>query len=132
MRTPILALSAICGALSTALSVHAAQPLFATGLDTALSPHSVLYRIDDYTIQPRAVRIGDTGRILNDLAIDPSSQRFYGTDPKTFSLYELNPNNGTANLIGSNGLVFNGLAFDKGGQLWGWNCNGSCVGCLYR
>jgi len=112
--------------------LDAAQPLFATGITTLKHSNTVLYRIDDYGTAPKAVKIGDTGQAFADVAIDPTTQRFYAeTAVNPAVLFELNPTNGTASPIQSLGTNMPGLTFDRSGQLWGWGGSGGGVG-LYK
>ena len=116
---------AILAFLALTRPLDAAQPLFAAGLNTVLITNSVLYRIDDYPTAPKAVKIGETGQVLFDLAIDPTTQRFYAVGSSGLgTLYELNPTNGVATRIGDTGTTQVGLAFDKTGQLYSFGSTG--------
>jgi hypothetical protein len=124
-----LSLIALLGPLSAGVPLEAAQPLFAIGFHTTAYPNSVLYRIDDYATAPKAAKIAETTNTFIDVAIDPTTQRFYATDiGSPQKLYELYPSNGTATAIQTVSGFQVGLAFDRGGQLWGWDANGG----LYR
>ena len=129
MKTRLAALLALLGPLAAGVQLEAAQPLFAIGFHTVAYPNSVLYRIDDYATAPKAAKIAETTNLFIDVAIDPTTQRFYATDIGSPQLlYELNPSNGTATVIQSVAGFQVGLGFDRGGQLWGWEANGG----LYR
>src|SRR5437899_422463 len=102
MITKLAALLVLLGPFAAGVQLHAAQPLFAIGYRTLVYPDSVLYRIDDYATAPKATKIVETTNIFIDVAIDPTTQRFYAADiGSPQRLYELNPSNGTATVIQS-------------------------------
>lgn len=102
------------------LSLAAGQSLYAVGLDLGSIDSSFLYRIDNYGSSPQAHVLGDTGELLFDLAIDPTTGRFYGVSPDG-NLYELDANTGQSFLIGFTGhFDLNALEFDTNGQAWAW------------
>jgi len=99
------------------------QTLYALGLDFGLSG-SVLYRVDNYGTNPQAHTIGGSGEELFDLAIDPTTGRFYGVSPDGH-IYELNASTGGASAVGSTGRFdLNALEFDATGQAWAWGGSG--------
>lgn len=105
------------------------QALYATGIDLGSTGGSRLYRIDNYETNPVATVIGGTFKSVWDVAIDPTTGRFYGLGADG-SFYELNPANGLASLVGSTGEVdVNALEFDAAGQAWTW---GGLTGDLFR
>lgn len=100
-----------------------AQTLYALGLDFG-SSGSVLYRVDNYANNPQAHAIGGSGETLFDVAIDPTTGRFYGISPDG-SLYELNAATGDASEVGFTGRSdLNSLEFDSAGQAWAWGTSG--------
>ncbi len=115
-------LSFLWGALCVTVLVPSARAgmLFAVGSGVG-DRSSNLYRIDNYATSPAAVNIGETGHIMFDLAIDPTTDRFYAIDDSR-QLFELNPLTGQATLIGNTGISGsqNALAFDASGQLFSW------------
>lgn len=108
--------------------VAAGQTLYGVGLDLDFGGSSFLYRIDNYGSSPQAHVIGDTDELLFDLAIDPTTGRFYGVSPDG-NLYELDPDTGQAFEVGFTGRFdLNALEFDANGQAWAWGGGGD----LYR
>lgn len=99
------------------------RTLYGVGLDFGSgSPgSSYLYRIENYSTNPRAQIIGDTLEDLFDVAIDPTTGRFYGLGPDG-DLYELSTATGQASRVGFTGRFdLNALAFDATGQAWAWS-----------
>jgi len=108
------------GILCLALAASTAQADVLYGIGSGVGDGSSnLYRIDNYATSPTAVDLGETGHVLGDIAIDPTTNRFYGIS--NTQLFELNPNNAHATLIGTTGVGSqNALGFDASGQLYSW------------
>jgi hypothetical protein len=105
------------------------QSLYAVGVDAGFTGiTSFLYRIDDYGSHPRAHFIGQTFEDLLDLAIDPTTGRFYGLGA-TGHLFELDPATAAATSRGATGQRdLNAFAFDVDGNAWAWSSsNGNLV-----
>jgi len=119
MKTRIL-FGLLASLWAAIMDLHAAQPLFAVGFQTAIYTNSsVLYRVDDYhTNVPSASKIGDTHVLFNGFAIDPTAGTFYGVGlASPYVLYTLS---GSDAVVGpAIGSKIWGLAFDRMGQLWG-------------
>lgn len=106
------------------------QSLYAVGVDAGFTGiTSFLYRIDDYGSHPRAHFIGQTFEDLLDVAIDPTTRRFYGVGAAG-DLFELDPATAASTSLGDTGQRdLNALAFDLDGNAWAWSAfNGN----LYR
>jgi hypothetical protein len=122
-----LEIGGVTAPLVSPLPVAVGQTLYGVGLDLGFGGSSFLYRIDNYGSSPQAHIIGDTDELLFDLAIDPTTGRFYGVSPDG-DLYELNPDTGHATSVGFTGRFdLNALEFDGNGQAWAWG-----GGDLYR
>jgi hypothetical protein len=109
-------------------ALAAADTLYAVGNGVG-DNSSNLYRIDNYATAPTATDIGETGRVLLDLAIDPTTGVAYAIDDGS-SLYHVDLTNATTTLIGPLGVQGeNALEFAADGTLYSWGYNNPT---LYR
>lgn len=87
-----------------------------------------LFRIEEPTSSPRALRVGATGSDMVDVGIDPTTGRIYAIDD-TGAFFELDRSTGAGRRIDSTGFAnLNALEFDRSGQAWSFGF----LGNLYR
>lgn len=104
---------------SLAASPAHASFLYAVG-NGGTDGSSSLYRIEHHATAPVAVPIAEVGLELFDLAVDPTTDRFYAV-ARNQNLYELDPSTAAPTLIGRLGRTTqNALEFDAAGQLYSW------------
>jgi hypothetical protein len=88
----------------------------------------VLYRIEEYASNPRAVVIGDTHVELVDIAIDPTTGVIYALGANG-ELFRLDGSTGAAEFVGDTEEgSLNALEADVTGRLWAWES--FCCGYL--
>jgi len=91
------------------------------GVGTGINDNSSnLYRINNFSTAPAAVNIGESGAVLTDVAVHPTTGVIFASDG--LQLFTLNPTTGARTLIGLHLTldVITALEFNAQGQLFGW------------
>src|SRR4051794_2339064 len=101
----------------------------ADSTDTSPPPASSLYSIDPNN--GAATAVGPIGSAVTGLAVDPTNGTLYGVTAdversgNARRLLTINPATGAGTVVGSLGTnEVEDIAFDAGGQLYGWNTVG--------
>lgn len=105
MRT-LYARITLLGIALAATTAGSARAEVAYAVSSDVLGTSRLYRIDNFDSAPTAVVIGNTGRVLSDIGINPYTGQAYGVTAPG-ELFGINLNNGALTLIGTSGI--NGL-----------------------